>query len=75
MTKEELINLIDDEGARESIYDFMESIAVCMFGSETKTEKVYDSRTKKYKSIDREMSLMEVLVSIKDALWTIADNM
>lgn len=75
MTKEELLNLLDDEVARDSIYDFMDNIAVCLFGSETKTEKVYDSRTKKYKSIDREMSLMEVLVSIKDALWTIAENM
>lgn len=75
MTKEELIEMINDDAVRENLYDLTENMAVCLFGSEEEAKKVYDSKTKKYKTEWHEVTLMEVLVSIKDALWTIADNM
>lgn len=75
MTKKELIEMINDDDDMSDIYAFTRDIAICLFGSESKTEKVYDSKTQKYKPVTHEMTLMEVLVSINDALWTIAENM
>ena len=67
--------MINDDADMSDIYEFTRYIAIGLFGSESKTEKVYDSKTQKYKPVTHEVTLMEVLVSIKDALWTIADNM
>lgn len=75
MTKEELINLVDDEAFQEAAHDFVEYMTYAVLGLEETSERVYDSKAKKYRTVTHEVKLMEVLISIKDALWTIAENM
>lgn len=75
MTKEELINLIDDDAFQDAAHSFVEYMTTASLGYMEEEKRVYNSKTKKYERDFQEVKLMEVLVSIKDALWTIAGNM
>ena len=75
MTREDLIKLADDEEAKEVIYETAEYIAAAMIGTAEAADTCFNSKTQRYEKFTRDVKLMEVLISIKDALWTIANNM
>lgn len=75
MTKEELTKLADDEETKEVIFEIAEFITDAAIGTVETPKNYFNPETGKYQTYASSVKLMDVLFSIKDALWTIANNM
>lgn len=78
MTKEnliEMVELLNDDEVQDVIDELHDRYEGMLLGNVYKTRSVYDRKTGKTRTEYERRSFMELLESISDALWTIADRM